>query len=134
MLFRWPQRSNFEVWPFVRQHVSRWTLISKTFCNYSLGSILYSWSPSKILSTFGGRDFCLSLYSFIFISVEVVSIREKTMMMMIIIIMSLCTDSFKAILWWYWICLHKSWPSLKVLHSYLDKNLPENQKIEWKRK
>ena len=44
-MFRGKERGLTEIWYLVRFHVSLWASISKNFCNYSLGSILLSWSP-----------------------------------------------------------------------------------------
>ncbi|XP_016900613.1 uncharacterized protein LOC107990976 [Cucumis melo] len=38
------ERGTGEIWLVIRYHVSLWDSISKTFCNYPLDMILYSWA------------------------------------------------------------------------------------------
>lgn len=58
------ERDHSEVWPLIRFHVSLWTSISKTFCDYSIGNILLR-SPSFSGGVLVGSSFCRSLYSVI---------------------------------------------------------------------
>ena len=45
-IFSVSKKDPSEVWPLARFHVSLWTLVSKFFCNYSIGNIILSWKPS----------------------------------------------------------------------------------------
>lgn len=56
-----------DIWSLVRFHVSIWVSILKTFCNYWIGSILYSGVPLFSRISFSvGLVFCGTLYSLFF--------------------------------------------------------------------
>ena len=44
-VFSGVERGSEEIWSVTRYHISIWASISKTFCNYLLDMILYSWAP-----------------------------------------------------------------------------------------
>lgn len=44
-VFKGVKRDSREVWSLVPFHVSHWASILKVFGNYSIGMIMYSWSP-----------------------------------------------------------------------------------------
>lgn len=67
-----------ETWSFVRYYFSLWAVILKTFCNYSIGILLHTWSLLWVEFPFSGLGFlyvCACIRSFFFN--EVVAFFKK---------------------------------------------------------
>lgn len=78
VMFRGLEKDPSNIWSSIRFHVSLQGSISKTFCSYSIDSILYNWSPFFLLGSFSWAGFLYVPVLFHFyLSEVVVSIHRR---------------------------------------------------------